>query len=164
MFFSAFAAMYLMKEVLPLCRVVHPSGGQIAVAFWVVLPSGVSQTLEVGASSLLEASRGLRGAIQEAICRGGGADCPAQSVRAQGRVKSQFSVLNRAKKKSGQCPHFPPRIGRYSRRTGPDSACFRHFPVFSRLGIPFESHLGHGIPLVRGGFCSNVCTNVDTSL
>jgi hypothetical protein len=30
---------------------------------------------------------------------------------------------------------------------------FRGFPVFSRRGMQFESHLGHANPLVRGGFC-----------
>jgi hypothetical protein len=62
------------------------------------------------------------------------------------RVKSSFFGVRSSKKKCGQCPHFPPRTASYSRRTGPDSACFRHFPAFARLGIPFESHLGHGIP------------------
>jgi hypothetical protein len=41
------------------------------------------------------------------------------------------------------CPHFGPRTGSYWGRTGPDSACFRGSPVFARVGIQFESHLGH---------------------
>ncbi|WP_185751264.1 hypothetical protein [Arthrobacter sp. 31Y] len=51
MMLGAVSAMYLLKEVLPLCRLIQRSGGQSAVAFWVVLPIGGGHALDVGASS-----------------------------------------------------------------------------------------------------------------
>lgn len=52
MFFGAVSAMYLMKEVFPLCQVIQRSGGWSAGAFWVVVTAeGASQALEVGALS-----------------------------------------------------------------------------------------------------------------
>ena len=50
----------------------------------------------------------------------------------------------------GHCPHFGLRTGSYIGRTGPDSACFRDFPVFVRAGMQSESHLGHVFSLFRG--------------
>ncbi len=99
-------------------------------------------------------SRALRATVQQAICRDGSTDSLAQALSAQRRVKSPlFGALSSQKRRCGQCPHLPSQTGPYSRRTGPDSSCFREFPVLPSLGIPFESHLGHGIPArQRGGF------------
>ena len=55
------------------------------------------------------------------------------------------SGRDRAKKKCEQCPHFSPQTWSYSHRIGPDSVGFRLFPVITRPGIPFESHLGHSV-------------------
>ena len=52
----------------------------------------------------------------------------------------------------GQCPHIWLRTGPYIGRIGPDSACFREFPVFARAGMRFESHLGHGVSAGQQGF------------
>ncbi|MET4097137.1 hypothetical protein ABIB51_004093 [Arthrobacter sp. UYCu712] len=49
------------------------------------------------------------------------------------------------KRKCGHCPHFRLRIGSYIGRTGPYWGCLREFPVFSRAGMQFESHLGHSV-------------------
>jgi len=48
------------------------------------------------------------------------------------------------------CAHFGLLIGAYVGRIGPDSACFREFPVFAGEGMQFESHLGHVFSLFRG--------------
>jgi len=50
----------------------------------------------------------------------------------------------------GQCPHIWLRAGPYIGRIGPDSACFRDFPVVAGPGVRFESHLGHVFLQVRG--------------
>jgi hypothetical protein len=43
------------------------------------------------------------------------------------------------------------RTGPYIGRTGSDSVCFLEFPVFTRAGMQFESHLGHSMtPRQRG--------------
>jgi hypothetical protein len=47
------------------------------------------------------------------------------------------------KRRCAQCAHLSPRTGSYRGRIGPDSACFRDFPVFAGEGMQFESHLGH---------------------
>jgi hypothetical protein len=49
----------------------------------------------------------------------------------------------RQKRGCAQCARPGLRIGSYICRTGPDSACFREFPVYTRAGMQFESHLGH---------------------
>lgn len=49
MFPGATSAMYLMKEVLPLCRAIQSSYGQSAVALWAVIMAGGRRALEVGA-------------------------------------------------------------------------------------------------------------------
>lgn len=61
----------------------------------------------------------------------------------------------------GQCPHFAPRTGWYGGRTGPDSACFRGFPVFARAGMQFESHLGHNVFPRQRRICFDVLTYLD---
>lgn len=65
----------------------------------------------------------------------GGSPFAGAAPTVQSSLGPLFVGGDRAKKKCEQCPHFPPRTGRYCRRTGPDSACFRHFPVFPRPGI-----------------------------
>ena len=42
-----------------------------------------------------------------------------------------------------QRTHFSLRIRSYIGRIGPDCLCFLDFPVFARVGMRFESHLGH---------------------
>lgn len=101
---------------------------------------------------LPETSRGPRGTVQQENCGGGSADFLAQAMSARDASSAPFSVFDRAKRKCGQCPHFRPRTASYSRRIASDSACFHHFPVLPRPGIPFESHLGHGISPLRRGF------------
>ena len=66
-----------------------------------------------------------------------------------------------AKEKCGQCPHFWIRIGSYIGRTGPDSVCFRDFPVFTRAGMRFESHLGHSVSAGQKYFRRLVLTKLD---
>ena len=68
-------------------------------------------------------------------------------------TRPRLLVFYRAKRKCGQCPHFLPRTVSYTRRTAPDSACFRLVPVFSSPGIPFESHLGQSVSAGQRGFC-----------
>jgi hypothetical protein len=70
-------------------------------------------------------------------CSSGIAPCP------DGRLSRPVGVAEVDKKGCGQCPHFPPRIGPYRGRIGPDSVCFRGCPVFTRARMQFESHLGH---------------------
>jgi hypothetical protein len=48
----------------------------------------------------------------------------------------------------------------YAGRTGPDSSCFREFPVFARAGIRFESHLGHSVSASQGLLGLWPCTNL----
>ena len=55
------------------------------------------------------------------------------------------SVPDRMKKGCEHCPHFPPRTQSYCCRTASDSGRFRDFPVFTRAGMRFESHLGHSV-------------------
>ena len=56
----------------------------------------------------------------------------------------------RQKRVCAQCAHLCRRTGSYSGRTGSDSGGFLEFPVFARVGMRFESHLGHVFPLFRG--------------
>jgi hypothetical protein len=46
----------------------------------------------------------------------------------------------------------------YIGRTGSDYLCFLEFPVFSRPGIQFESHLGHDVFPRQRRFCFAVLT------
>ncbi len=48
-------------------------------------------------------------------------------------------------------------------RIGPDSACFRGFPVFTRAGMQFESHLGHSVSAGQKLFVGLVLTKLDFS-
>ena len=64
-----------------------------------------------------------------------------------GSWREAFDAENRG---CGQCPHIWLRAGPYIGRIGPDSACFRDFPVVAGPGVRFESHLGHVFSLVRG--------------
>ena len=57
-----------------------------------------------------------------------------------------------------QHTHFSLRIGSYMGWIGPDCLCFLEFPVFSRAGMRFESHLGHKTSPCQRGFCSNART------
>ena len=50
------------------------------------------------ASSWPEASRGLRGTVQQKNCRGGSADFLAQTLSARGRVKRPFVRVRSSKK------------------------------------------------------------------
>ena|GEM_PF-6667600 len=113
--------------------------------------------------------------VRSLLCQGEGGETmkdPRPSQPAPGSVKLISAVLSvsrrrpctESKRRCGHCPHFSPLTGPYNRRTGPDSPGFRDFPAMTRVGIAFESHLGHSIPLVRGGFCFNMLTIVDTGL
>jgi hypothetical protein len=77
---------------------------------------------------------------------------PAVVRRVSRTMGGNPAPSDRAKRKCGQCPHFRPRTGPYSRRIGPHSACFRWIPAMTRPRITFESHLGHGIPPRQRGF------------
>jgi hypothetical protein len=74
---------------------------------------------------------------------------PHAFVAGCGRWTESFEAANL---RCVQSARFGLRIGSYVGRIGRDSACFREFPVFTREGMQFESHLGHSNPLVRGVF------------
>jgi hypothetical protein len=58
------------------------------------------------------------------------------------------------------CAHIGRRTGSYWSRIGPDSGCFRDLPVFARVGMQFESHLGHVFSLFRGLWASECAQTV----
>lgn len=144
MFHGAVSAMLLMKEVL------HNVDGS---SFWLAECGRVFGLLgrvtgAIGWRPLPHTAGGFRWVER---CHRAGKLRRRQRLRSVALYEApessctHFSVLERAKEECGQCPHFSPRIGSDSRRTVPDSACFRHFPLFQGPRIAFESHLGHTI-------------------
>jgi hypothetical protein len=72
---------------------------------------------------------------------------PPPFVAGCGRWTESFQAANWG---CVQSTHFGLWIGSYWCRTGLDSLCFREFPVLARVGMQFESHLGHVFSLFRG--------------
>lgn len=86
------------------------------------------------------------------------AECGAAAFLAWG---VRLNAQDWRKVACGHCPHSWLRRGPYSPRTAQESACFRGNPVVSRLGMRFESHLGHGVSAGQKLFLFLVLTKLD---
>lgn len=81
-----------------------------------------------------------------------GRKCGSCRTPGQQPFKATETVLGEC----GQCPHSSSRTVPNSLRTGRDSACFGSSQCLQRLGLQFESHLGHDV-FAGKSFLSSDC-------
>ena len=97
-------------------------------------------------------ARCLAGCISHAKGRGEPFRNPGKSLTALPQWGARLALWLRrtALEVCTMCTLIGVGLGSYMGLIGPDSACFRYFPVLAGAGTQFESHLGHVFPLVRG--------------